>query len=532
MLWCLVSVETSLFSFKAHTDPPVVRWELRNLSDNAGEPHVAYTYGVSRTADAAAPEAAICLDLRYTGASEPEGGIRERYIKTRSEPEQGYWVQDWIITYRFRDEATRRSTGEFICFPRPLGDDTPSPTQPPSTSAGPTSNPVHEALGPVHARQAAGVAHDAIRDRLRAWEVEGSGPSAVDPTRPWSVTPRIGFGSLSGESDGFDYSGSSRTLSLTLDTGQAAWQAGLAASATRTDLTYQAEAALRARGYATGDHETEIVSLHPYAAWHAASGGYVWGSLGAGAGTLGHRDDLGFPSWSESDVQLRTWALGAAVPVADVLSGELQAEADLESFAFDIEGGGRISTALPTMRGIDWRAGLAWSAPVAGTPALSVAYKRLTGDGPEGERMEAAGSVAFPGLLDPRLSVTGRAEASFGLGDHEQDAWWLGGGIELAPGRGGRGVNVDLDTRVRSRDDGRPAGAGIEAEAGYGLWGGPVLGLIRPYVGLTRYPGEASIRRAVGLYLRDTPNTHLSVEAWDYSRDDLQGVGLQARLRF
>ena len=94
------------------------------------------------------------------------------------------------------------------------------------------------------------------------------------------------------------------------------------------------------------------------------------------------------------------------------------------------------------------------------------------------------------------------------------------------------GPQVDLDTRVRSLDAGRTAGAGLEAEAGYGLWGGPVLGMVRPYVGLTRYPGEASIRRAVGLYLRDTPDTHLSVEAWDHSRHDSQGVGLRARLRF
>ena len=138
------------------------------------------------------------------------------------------------------------------------------------------------------------------------------------------MAPRIGFGSLSGESDGFDYSGSSESLSLALDTGQAAWQAGLVAAASRTDLTYQAVAALRPRGYATGDHEIELFSLHPFAAWHAPSGGHVWGSLGAGSGTLRHRDALGFPSWSRSDVQLRTWALGAALPVADVLSGRFK----------------------------------------------------------------------------------------------------------------------------------------------------------------------------------------------------------------
>ena len=528
----------SLFSFVAPSDPldhPIVRWSspadvtTRVITGNGAEPHVAYTYGVSRTSTGKGQEAAICFDLRYIGAVDANGSPLRRFVETKGatndNPRHGYEVQDWIVTHRFRDEATRRSTGEFVCFPRPLGDDSPSSNQRSGASADPTSNPVHEALGPVHARQATGVAHDAIRDRLRAWEADRAGQS-------WSVTPRIGFGSLSGTSDGFDYSGSSESLTLALDTGQAAWQAGLVAAATRTDLTYRAEAALRARGYASGEHDTELYSVHPFAAWHAPAGGHVYGSLGAGSGTLRHRDapDSDFPDWSRSDVQLRTWAVGAAVPLADVLSGALHAEADVESFAFDIKGGDAISTTLPTLHGTDWRAGLAWSAPVAGTPALSVAYKRQTGDGPEGARMEAAGSVAFAGLLDSRLTVSGNAEASFGLGDLDHDTWGLGGALDFASGHGGRGVSLDLDTRVVSLDAGRSAGAGMQAEAGYGLWGGRVLGLVRPYVGVSRYPGEATIRRAVGVYLRDTPLTHVSVEMWDHADDP--GMGLRARHRF
>ena len=70
----------------------------------------------------------------------------------------------------------------------------------------------------------------------------------------------------------------------------------------------------------------------------------------------------------------------------------------------------------------------------------------------------------------------------------------------------------------------------MEAEVRYGLWSGPFLGLVRRYVGLTGYPGEASIRRAMGLYLRDTPVTQVSVEVYD--RSDDQGLGLRARHQF
>ena len=113
-----------------------------------------------------------------------------------------------------------------------------------------------------------------------------------------------------------------------------------------------------------------------------------------------------------------------------------------------------------------------------------------------------------------------------------QDAWSLGGALDFAPGRGGHGVSVDLDTRLVSLEDGRSAGAGMEAEVGYGLWSGAFLGLVRPYVGLTSYPGEASIRRAVGVYLRDTPATHVTVELWEHTLDASTGLGLRARHRF
>ena len=175
-------------------------------------------------------------------------------------------------------------------------------------------------------------------------------------------------------------------------------------------------------------------------------------------------------SSSRSDVRLSSYGLGASVPLADMLSGELGAEAGIDGFAFEIEGGGQISTSLPTLRGRDYRAGLAWSAPVPGTPYVSVAYKQLTGDGPEGAQVEARGSASVEGFLDPRLTLEGNAEATFGLGGYGHDSWQLGGGLHFAPGGSGRGLDLDLDARVMSPADGGEAGEiGVRGEAGYGL---------------------------------------------------------------
>ena len=426
--------------------------------------------------------------------------------------EEDATIDPLIASVRIRDDA-HYDGEQYRCPDAPL--------QPSSVS----SNPVHEALGPVHARRALDVAHGAVRDRVRGWT-----PGA--PRALTAIAPTVGIGSLSGESDGFDYTGSSESVSTGAEIGSGSWQAGLVGSYTRTELHYRAAADLAERGYRSGEHTTEILSLHPFAAWHMPSGGSVWTSLGAGAGGLRHRDDLGFPSWSRSDVQLRAYAAGASLPVADIMSGELEAEAGVESFAFEIEGGDRISSELPTMRGRDWRAGFAWSAPVRGAPSLSVAYRHLTGDGPEGGQLEARGSVSVEGVFDPRLSLTGNAEGSFGLGDYEHNSWGLSGGARFAPGADRRGFGLKLDTRLVPVGDGGSADVGMQGEAGYGLWSGNLLGTIRPFAGLVRYSRDGSFRRSLGIDFRETPASRARLELYDRPRDRLRALRFDLRHRF
>ena len=290
-----------------------------------------YLVGTAASVDATNADDALCLDVWYdNGAGRcPEDPDATPPLR----PEHHILIQLQVRDDAFWDENAQ----EYRC------PDTTAP-QPRPPIFGESSNPVHEALGPVHARRATAVAHAAVRDRVREWS-----PGAEQAS--FAIAPEVGLASLSGQSEGFDYSGTSESASFGAETGASAWQAGLVASLTRTELHYRAEAALAERGYRTGEHDTELLSLHPFAAWHAPSGGHVWASLGAGEGSLSHRDDLGFPSWSRSDVRLRAFAAGASVPVADVLSGELRADAGIESFALDIEGGGRISSSLPTLRG-------------------------------------------------------------------------------------------------------------------------------------------------------------------------------------
>ncbi|MDE0458310.1 MAG: Ig domain-containing protein, partial [Chromatiales bacterium] len=481
----------------ANPDPPPV----------LGTPDTyRYLVGTETTGvNAENAEDALCLDVQYVPRSE---NCDERPPLTRIQ-----------ILLQVRDDAFwDENANEYRC------PDTIAPT-PRSGARGSPSNPVHEALGPVHARRASAVAHAAVRDRVLGW-------SPGEEQASFAITPEVGLASLSGRSEGFGYSGTSESASFGAETGAGAWQAGLVASFTRTELHYRAEASLAEHGYVAGEHHTEVLSLHPFVAWHAPSGGHVRASMGAGTGELRHRDDHGFPSWSRSDVHLQSWTAGASVPVADVLTGELQVEAGIESFSFDIEGGGRISSSLPTLRGRDWRAGLAWSAPVPGAPSLSVAWRRLTGDGPEGGRLEARGSVSVEGVFAPRLALLANAEGSFGLGDLDHDSWGLAGGVRFAPDASRRGFGLELDTRLAPLEEGGSAGVGIRAEAGYGLWGGPLFGTLRPHVGLIRHPGGGFLRRSVGVDLRDTPYSRARIEVHDHAHDRAPALRFTLRQRF
>ena len=461
--------------------------------------------------DATNADDALCLDVQYDHGADVCPGDTSADPPLR--PEQFIHIQLQLRDDAFWDDNAK----EYRC------PDTTAP--PPRSGARGVSNPVHEALGPVHARRATAVASAAVRDRVRRW-------SPGSEQASFAVAPEVGLASLSGQRDGFDYTGVSESATFGAETGASAWQAGLVASFTRTELRYRAEAALAELGYRTGEHDTEILSLHPFAAWHAPTGGHLWASLGAGSGRLRHRDDLGFPSWSASDISLRAHAVGASVPLAEVLSGELQAEAGIDSFAFDIKGGDRISSSLPTMRGLDYRAGLAWSAPVRGSPSVSLGYRHATGDGPEGGQLEARGSVSMEGILHPRLALIGNAEGSVGLGDYEHKYWRLGGGVRFAPDSLGRGFGLDLDARLMSLADGGPIGVGIRSEAGYGLWSDSFFGMIRPYVGLIRYSGDHSVRRILGLDLRGTSNWSAKIEVHDNSSDQSLTPKFSLRRRF
>lgn len=61
---------------------------------------------------------------------------------------------------------------------------------------------------------------------------------------------------------------------------------------------------------------------------------------------------------------------------------------------------------------------------------------------------------------------------------------------------------------------------------------GPLFPTVRPFAGVTRYSGDGSLRRSLGIDLRDTPGSRVRVEAWDRPRDRLRAIRASLRHRF
>ena len=136
-----------------------------------------YRYLVGNTAsfDATNADDALCLDVQYNS----DDGIC-------SDETPSPYIH---VRLQVRDDAFRDGNAKEYRCP-----DTTAPGPRPGAQGSP-SNPVHEALGPVHARRASAVAHATILDRVLGWS-----PGAEQAS--FAIAPEVGLASLSGRSEG------------------------------------------------------------------------------------------------------------------------------------------------------------------------------------------------------------------------------------------------------------------------------------------------------------------------------------------
>ena len=414
----------------------------------------------------------------------------------------------------------RTSTGEYLCHPNPRGDDDPAD----STAQ---SNPVHDALGMVHARRAVRLAHDLIGERVRDPSPGGEGAvfhSDVDLARLW------------GRSGGFSWSGTGESLLAGANAVRpgGALQLGLVAGFHRTALDYRAEARRLEGRYSEGEHATELLSMHPFAAWRFTTDSVVWGSVGAGAGSLWFEDDAPpFDERRRSDIDLRSAALGFRHPLPWSALGTFSFSGLAEHIALRIEGDEAEHGIRPrSLRGSDLGLGLDWrrrpadsEAPLV--PSLSLGVRHQSGDGAAGSLIDLGGSIAYRPGSKP-LSFDVAASTLLGVAGNDSGSWDVRASARFDPDPGARGLELSLRSVLGAASDDAEAGYGLDGELAYGVFGGAFGSTVRPYVSVSGLAGVSGARRATGLRLRDEPGYRLTLETWEHTGTD--AAGLKVRL--
>ena len=271
---------------------------------------------------------------------------------------------------------------------------------------------------------------DAVRARVAA-------PSAADTYAPWVRVGARGFSALDPYSK---ISGSMRLLSVGLDRAAAGWQGGIG-------LTHGTGSG----SHGDADFDADLSAIHPYLALHLDPRFTLWGTVGAGTGSVRLDSRLATDS---ADV---TWRFGAGGIRGGLLSSaegdpfdmDWTADAswaEIESSAHGIlRSSGARFTRLSS--GVD----LARSMPLGDAsllaPSLSLALVHDDGDANEGTGLDAEVALRYEA---PQHGVSAGAELSHlvASGDADTSGWGIAGSLAYDPGDPGRGLSPSITPRA------------------------------------------------------------------------------------
>ena len=182
-------------------------------------------------------------------------------------------------------------------------------------------------------------------------------------------------------------------------------------------------------------------------------------------------------------------------------------------------------------------------------PSAELGVRWDGGDGATGAGVEVGGGVSWSDA-GGRLTLEARGR---GLAAHRSDLdeWGITGGMRLSPRGNGRGLSLSVapvwgsagsgTARLweegvagrRSPSGGRPGGAGLDAELGYGVGAFSGFGVGTPYLRYGQAP-EGERRYGLGWRLaRPSGAFDLDLEGWRRERDTDRpehGVSLELRL--
>ena len=371
----------------------------------------------------------------------------------------------------------------------------------------------------------------------------------------WTAWGQFATGSFEAEVDDTELDGNVVTGFLGADVSGDRWLGGLALSISKGDGNFSLM-----DDEDSGEVESTLTSVYPYARIALSDKVDLWGMVGAGEGDVTlmqlvdtHRTE---DQSITADIGMRMGAIGIRGEVlspaqAGGVSIAVKSDAFLIQMTSDAVSGAsgnlaatksdasRIRLAVEGAR--TWEAG-------AGsiTPSVEVGVRHDGGDAETGTGVELGGGLRYEGA---GVSIEGAVRTLIAHEDSGYEEWGAFGSIRIDPGTSGRGVSFTLapswgnassgmdqiwsphGAHELSRDEEFEARSRLQGEIGYGLTArAQSPGVLTPYAGMTLGDSGGRAWRTGARWQMGT-NAALGLEARNADEGGA-GVTLRARVRF
>ena len=383
------------------------------------------------------------------------------------------------------------------------------------------------------------------------------GAGGEDGGPAWTAWGRLATGGFEGADDGLTLSGDVTTGFLGADMAQARWLAGLAVGLSEGEGSFDDGAG------GGGTVESSLTSVFPYARLGLGDGVDLWGLAGAGSGDL--RLAVG-REVTETGLSMRMGALGLRAALVPVTESGAAGDVGLaltsdalwvrtESNAAESSTGGNLEAASGEVSRL--RLGLEGSRAFAAgpgatlTPTLELGLRLDGGDAETGTGVEAGFGLQYADSARG-LTVEGRVRGLLTHSDGAYEEWGASGSIRLDPGVSGRGLSLAImpvwgtasggverlwaagPAPGLAPDEAFEAGAGLQAELGYGLRPPVGHGAFTPYAGFSMADNGGGRTWRIGTRWAAEPAFALALEAsrGETDADPTTAATIRASLRW
>ena len=341
----------------------------------------------------------------------------------------------------------------------------------------------------------------------------------------WSLWGRGARSSFDGAEEALTLDGDVTTATLGFDFERNRWLLGIALSRSTGDGSFKMGGTCESG--CSGEIESTLMGVHPYARYRVSEKLYLWGAVGHGQGDLTFSPDG--VGEIETGIEMGMAAAGArgvVLPAANAGDFELALRTDLLFTSSGSDAATNlVETEAETSRIrllLEGSRAFRFGEDAVLTPSVEIGIRYDGGDAETGGGLEVGGSVRYAsGSLTMELSVRGLLAHS----ESDYEEWGVSGSVRLDPGADGRGLSVRLGSargassggaeRLWSQAHGAfSAGnfdpdARMDAEVAYGLE--TMRGLLTPYTGVALSEGGESWR--AGARFRLGPSLDLELEA-------------------